>query len=137
MTIYHSLSRPEGRLNSTRPGWLYLLGPIALICAPNRGKLITNYGLLANLGSMVYSTIPYFYCQSLFAFISRFPVRNFKPEKGLTFPLKAIILTKRRGVAKFGIALGSGPRGRGFKSRHSDQLNDPTQSEQIVVSCSD
>ncbi len=25
------------------------------------------------------------------------------------------------GVAKFGIALGSGPRGRGFKSRHSDQ----------------
>ena len=24
------------------------------------------------------------------------------------------------GVAKFGIALGSGPRGRGFKSRHSD-----------------
>lgn len=25
-----------------------------------------------------------------------------------------------RGVAKFGIALGSGPRGRGFKSRHSD-----------------
>ena len=26
-----------------------------------------------------------------------------------------------RGVAKFGIALGSGPRGRGFESRHSDQ----------------
>ena len=26
------------------------------------------------------------------------------------------------GVAKFGIALGSGPRGRGFKSRHSDQF---------------
>ena len=25
------------------------------------------------------------------------------------------------GVAKLGIALGSGPRGRGFKSRHSDQ----------------
>ena len=25
-----------------------------------------------------------------------------------------------RGVAKFGIALGSGPRGRGFESRHSD-----------------
>ena len=24
------------------------------------------------------------------------------------------------GVAKLGIALGSGPRGRGFKSRHSD-----------------
>ena len=27
-----------------------------------------------------------------------------------------------RGVAKFGIALGSGPRGRGFKSRHSDHV---------------
>ena len=26
-----------------------------------------------------------------------------------------------RGVAKFGIALGSGPRGLGFESRHSDQ----------------
>ncbi len=25
-----------------------------------------------------------------------------------------------RGVAKFGIALGSGPRGRGFESPHSD-----------------
>ena len=24
-------------------------------------------------------------------------------------------------MAKFGIALGSGPRGRGFESRHSDQ----------------
>ena len=27
----------------------------------------------------------------------------------------------RRGVAQFGSALGSGPRGRGFKSRHLDQ----------------
>ena len=26
------------------------------------------------------------------------------------------------GVAKFGIALGSGPRGHGFKSRHSDHI---------------
>ena len=26
-----------------------------------------------------------------------------------------------RGMAKFGIALGSGPRGRGFESRYSDQ----------------
>ena len=26
-----------------------------------------------------------------------------------------------RGVAQFGSALGSGPRGREFKSRHSDQ----------------
>ena len=25
-------------------------------------------------------------------------------------------------MAKFGIALGSGPRGHGFKSRHSDQI---------------
>ena len=30
----------------------------------------------------------------------------------------------RRGVAQFGSALGSGPRGRGFKSRHLDQKND-------------
>ena len=29
------------------------------------------------------------------------------------------------GVAKFGIALGSGPRGRGFKSRHSDHQAEP------------
>ena len=29
----------------------------------------------------------------------------------------------RRGVAQFGSALGSGPRGRGFKSRHLDQKN--------------
>ena len=29
-----------------------------------------------------------------------------------------------RGVAKFGIALGSGPRGHGFKSRHSDQIKE-------------
>lgn len=28
-----------------------------------------------------------------------------------------------RGVAQFGSALGSGPRGRGFESRHSDQKN--------------
>ena len=31
------------------------------------------------------------------------------------------IIHKQRGVAKFGIALGSGPRGLGFESRHSDQ----------------
>ncbi len=29
-------------------------------------------------------------------------------------------LGEYRGVAKLGIALGSGPRGRGFESRHSD-----------------
>ena len=33
------------------------------------------------------------------------------------------IILKYRGVAKFGIALGSGPRGHGFESRHSDQKN--------------
>ena len=32
------------------------------------------------------------------------------------------LVTLFRGVAKFGIALGSGPRGRGFKSRHSDHV---------------
>ena len=32
------------------------------------------------------------------------------------------IILKYRGVAKFGIALGSGPRGHGFESRHSDQI---------------
>ena len=34
------------------------------------------------------------------------------------FTVKSI---EYRGVAKFGIALGSGPRGHGFESRHSDQ----------------
>ena len=28
-------------------------------------------------------------------------------------------------MAKFGIALGSGPRGRGFESRYSDQIRKP------------
>ena len=37
--------------------------------------------------------------------------------------LYAIILEQKRGVAQFGSALGSGPRGRGFKSRRSDQKN--------------
>ena len=32
-----------------------------------------------------------------------------------------IMIEPHRGVAKLGIALGSGPRGRGFESRHSDQ----------------
>ena len=35
------------------------------------------------------------------------------------FPLPCCTISYR-GVAKFGIALGSGPRGRGFESRHSD-----------------
>ena len=34
--------------------------------------------------------------------------------------IASIIIRQFRGVAKFGIALGSGPRGRGFESRHSD-----------------
>ena len=32
-----------------------------------------------------------------------------------------IIISAFRGMAKFGIALGSGPRGLGFESRYSDQ----------------
>ena len=32
------------------------------------------------------------------------------------------IAVRQRGVAKFGIALGSGPRGHGFESRHSDHI---------------
>ncbi len=47
--------------------------------------------------------------------------KNFK--KDLIFFGMSCIITlalAHRGVAKFGIALGSGPRGHGFKSRHSD-----------------
>ena len=38
-------------------------------------------------------------------------------------PVSYIInkLFTHRGVAQFGSVLGSGPRGRGFESRHSDQ----------------
>ena len=41
----------------------------------------------------------------------------------LLFPSSAIIIWKNRnpGLAKFGIALGLGPRDRGFKSRNPDQ----------------
>ena len=47
-------------------------------------------------------------------------------KKALILPEEYSIIPKHmksvhRGVAKFGIALGSGPRGHGFKSRHSDQ----------------
>ena len=35
---------------------------------------------------------------------------------------KSIINRLHPGVAKLGIALGSGPRDRGFKSRHSDHV---------------
>ena len=34
--------------------------------------------------------------------------------------IKSNIILKNRGMAKFGIALGSGPRGLGFESRYSD-----------------
>lgn len=47
----------------------------------------------------------------------------------LCFVSLIIMSVAHRGVAKFGIALGSGPRGRGFESRHSDQrksLEKPT-----------
>ena len=40
----------------------------------------------------------------------------------LTGATALIIIDVFRGVAKFGIALGSGPRGRGFESRHSDHI---------------
>ena len=39
----------------------------------------------------------------------------------IIFILCCIIQRLFRGVAQFGSALGSGPRGRGFKSRHLDQ----------------
>ena len=43
-----------------------------------------------------------------------------------------------RGVAKFGIALGSGPRGLGFESRHSDQLKDrPKGRSFLFLYCHD
>lgn len=46
--------------------------------------------------------------------------------QGLTFHFVAAIITNTfRGVAKLGIALGSGPRDRGFKSRRSDQNKCP------------
>ena len=41
----------------------------------------------------------------------------------LTEPSLSIIICGHRGVAKFGIALGSGPRDLGFESRHFDQIN--------------
>ena len=34
-------------------------------------------------------------------------------------------IIRYRGMAKFGIALGSGPRGLGFESRYSDQEKSP------------
>ena len=40
---------------------------------------------------------------------------------------------KNRGVAQFGSALGSGPRGRGFKSRHSDHCGLAVGSKKKAV----
>ena len=42
----------------------------------------------------------------------------------------------QRGVAQFGRALGSGPRGRGFKSRHSDQKKRQLSTESCRFFCS-
>ena len=47
--------------------------------------------------------------------------KNFQKHL-IFFGLIGIIIFALRGVAKFGIALGSGPRGHGFKSRHSDHI---------------
>ena len=44
---------------------------------------------------------------------------------------EAMVGRRKRGVAQFGSALGSGPRGRGFKSRRLDQKNTP----HIFVRC--
>ena len=35
-------------------------------------------------------------------------------------------------MAKFGIALGSGPRGPGFESRHSDQIKNPVTAKAVA-----
>ena len=47
------------------------------------------------------------------------------------------IAVRTPGVAKLGIALGSGPRGRGFKSRHSDQTMIIRTTLSKWVMCSD
>ena len=58
--------------------------------------------------------------------------KNFK--KDLIFFGMSCIITlalAHRGVAKFGIALGSGPRGHGFKSRHSDHI----RTSRLIENC--
>ena len=68
----------------------------------------------------------------LLSYISEFRQHEYYIMKKYVVNIKNINLTylffftiidrgQYRGVAKFGIALGSGPRGPGFKSRHSDQ----------------
>ena len=42
-------------------------------------------------------------------------------------------ISRYRGVAKFGIALGSGPRGLGFESRHSDQIRKSTRWVDFLI----
>ena len=44
---------------------------------------------------------------------------SFVPGQGPVFAVKFYL--RRRGIAQFGSVLGSGPRGRGFESRYSDQ----------------
>ena len=44
-----------------------------------------------------------------------------------------IIISWHRGVAKFGIALGSGPRDLGFESRHFDQIRKSTHRVDFLI----
>ena len=54
------------------------------------------------------------------------PARRICGGKNLDIPESlAYNIMEYPGVAKFGIALGSGPRGRGFESRHSDHSERP------------
>ena len=50
-------------------------------------------------------------------------ILRFFERLNLTIAALVFIMKKAfRGVAKLGIALGSGPRGPGFESRHSDHV---------------
>ena len=50
----------------------------------------------------------------------------YSPQEGLDNQYKSHYnILVYRGMAKFGIALGSGPRGRGFESRYSDHAECP------------
>ena len=51
----------------------------------------------------------------------------------LTIDVFFNIMAKLRGVAKFGIALGSGPRGLGFESRHSDHKSQHSLIQRKVL----
>jgi hypothetical protein len=75
-----------------------------------------------------------------------FAIHMRKPERtSEIFPLHLIFFGVRiikrdfknqlRGVAQFGSALGSGPRGRWFKSSHSDQMIRGFPSEEARCFC--